>query len=84
MVFQTVFFTEHLKTFYETLFWGLAAVNNFLSLLIEMSWRQTESPASSAVFSLLLSTYLHSLIFFKERKLNWSDIDIICLFRNPT
>lgn len=75
---------EHLITFYKTLFGGSAALNNFYSLVIEMSWRQTESPSSSPVFNLSLSSYLHSLIFFKERKLNWSDIDIICLFRNPT
>ena len=83
-VFSILYFSWSTKTFYETLLWGHAATNNFLSLLIEMSWRQTESPASSAVLSLLLSSYLHGLIFFKERKLNWSDIDIICLFRNPT
>lgn len=49
-----------------------------------MSRRQTESPASWAAFNLPLSFYQHGLIFSQERKLNWSDTDIICLLRNPT
>lgn len=51
---------------------------------MEMSKRQTESPASGAVFNLPLSSYRHGLIFSQERKLNWPDTDIICLPRNPT
>ena len=76
---------EHLITFYKTLFRGPTTRSNFYSLVItNVMKKDLESPSSFSVYNLSLSSYLHSLIFFKERKLNCSDIDIICLFRNPT
>lgn len=63
---------------------GHADLNNFLQCDLKNTMETDKSTVSSAVFFFLPFSKRPSLIFFKEGKLNWSDLGLICLFGSPT
>lgn len=72
------------SSFLQNTLVGHGNLNNFLQCDLKNTMETDKCTVSSAMFLFLPFSKRPSLIFFKEGKLNWSEMGIICLFGYPT